>query len=85
LDPLEKQVSQLASQGKYPEAEIVAKKMVDIVEKGFGPEHPLLPLEFRTLGWLQLRQAKYREAELHYKPAFRTGKHVLSYNRCKLG
>jgi len=64
---LNKKVGQLYSQGRYQEAIPVARRVLAIVEKTFGPDHPYVAQSLNYLALLYDELGDYAKAEPLYK------------------
>src|SRR5262245_43527293 len=60
---LNAEVLRLHHAGRYPEATEVAKRLLTIYEREFGPKHPYVATSLYTLAELYWRQGRYAEAE----------------------
>src|SRR5262245_1841676 len=60
---LNAEVLRLHQAGKYAEATEVAKRLLTIYEREFGPKHPYVATSLYTLAELYWRQGRYAEAE----------------------
>jgi len=66
-EPLDKQVMQLFGEGKYAEAEPLAKQAIEQSIKKKGPDHPDTATSLSNLAVLYRTQGKYDLAEPLYK------------------
>jgi len=66
-EPLDKQVMQLFGEGKYAEAEPLAKQAIEQSIKKNGPDHPDTAASLSNLAVLYRTQGKYDLAEPLYK------------------
>ena len=66
-DNLIREASSLSQKGQYGEAEVVAKKALEVAERTAGPEHPDVATSLNNLALLYDTQGKYAEAEPLYK------------------
>jgi tetratricopeptide (TPR) repeat protein len=53
----------LYQQGRYSEAENVAKDSLQVAEKTFGPDHPKMATSLNNLAFLYNAQGNYAESE----------------------
>jgi tetratricopeptide (TPR) repeat protein len=53
----------LASQGRYVEAEPLLRERVELAEKTYGPSHPLMGAALQGLAMMLRRQGRWAEAE----------------------
>ena len=66
-EPLDKQVMQLFGEGKYADAEPLAKQAIEQSIKKNGPDHPDTATSLSNLAVLYRTQGKYDLAEPLYK------------------
>ena len=66
---LNQQVVQLYGQGRYGEADIVAKRSLDLTEKKLGPDHPDTATNLNNLALLYQAQGAYAAAAPLHKRA----------------
>jgi CHAT domain-containing protein/Tfp pilus assembly protein PilF len=64
---LRQQAVALLEQGRYHEAELLAKQVLEILEKTLGPKHPYFAVELSDLALIYEKQNRYAEAESLYK------------------
>ena len=64
---LRQQAVALFQQGRYHEAELLAKQVLEILEKTVGPKHPYFAVELSDLALIYEKQNRYAEAEYLYK------------------
>lgn len=67
VSALNSQVVELFKAGKYPEAIKIAKRLLDITDKKFGPDHPNVATALNNLALIYQSQGQYAEAEPLYK------------------
>jgi tetratricopeptide (TPR) repeat protein len=60
---LEREATELYQQGKYDEAIILVKQILEIREKALGPNHPAVAASLNNLAELYRNQGNYAEAE----------------------
>ena len=77
VDALNKQVVQLAGQGKYKEAVAIAEKALALAERVLGPEHPETLSSLNNLAAMYQDQGRHGEAEPLYKRALEARERVL--------
>lgn len=70
IGQLEDEIGRQATSGNYAAAEAAARRAAKLADEGLGSSHPLVPLEFSTLGRLCLQQKKLGEAAAAYERAF---------------
>ena len=68
---------ELFKQGKYSDAESVAKEALQLAEVAFGPEHPAVAQSLSNLALLYQAQGKYAEAEPLYRRSLAIREKVL--------
>jgi tetratricopeptide (TPR) repeat protein len=81
-DQLNKQVIQLYQQGKYAKAISVAKEVIAIDEKAFGPDHPNVPTSLNNLALLYSSIASYTTAEPLYRRSLASREKTLGPDQC---
>ncbi|MEL7036262.1 MAG: tetratricopeptide repeat-containing protein, partial [Cyanobacteria bacterium J06592_8] len=74
---LEQQVIQLYQQGKYNEAITIAERVLEMIKKLLGPEHPDVATSLNNLALLYSSQGRYEEAEPLYQQALEMYKKLL--------
>lgn len=62
-DRLNAEIGKLYSEGKYDKALPLARRVVEIMEKALGSDHPLVAASFNNLAVLLISKGKYGEAE----------------------
>jgi tetratricopeptide (TPR) repeat protein/CHAT domain-containing protein len=67
IDALNREVAQLYQAGQYPKATELAKQLVELSERKFGPDHPNLAVALNNLALLYDEQGRYPEAEPLYE------------------
>jgi tetratricopeptide (TPR) repeat protein len=67
----------LQSDGRYGEAEVVFRNVLEMREGACGPEHPDTLTSVSQLGWVLARQGKYEEAEAMHRRALQGREKVL--------
>src|SRR5262245_56195107 len=65
------------AQGRYPEAEPLCKRAVEMIEIALGPEDPEVANNLNTLAALYLRQGRYTDAGLSFKRALAISEKAL--------
>ncbi|KAI9035586.1 uncharacterized protein KD926_003246, partial [Aspergillus affinis] len=67
----------LQSDGRYSEAEIVFRNVLEMLERPCAPEHPNTLTSVSQLGWVLARQGKYEEAEAMHRQALQGREQIL--------
>ncbi|KAB8213257.1 putative kinesin light chain [Aspergillus novoparasiticus] len=67
----------LYSDGRYSEAEILFRNVLEMREKACGPEDPETLTSVSQLGWVLANQGKYEEADAMHQQALQDYKRVL--------
>ncbi|MBI4641535.1 MAG: tetratricopeptide repeat protein, partial [Candidatus Tectomicrobia bacterium] len=73
-----------SQQGKYNEAEPLFKRVLAILEKTLGSDHPSVAQSLNNLGLLYYSQGKYTEAEPLYQRAVAIREKILGSNHPNL-
>ncbi len=68
-ETLSAEVESLYDKGQYDRAVVVAKKALDLAEKGVDPSNTFVANSLRTLAWLYKTQGQYARAEPLFKRA----------------
>jgi hypothetical protein len=69
LDALNEQVGQLYQAGKYAEATGIAKRLLSLAERKFGPDHPDLATDLNNLATLAVVQRDWVRAAGYWQRA----------------
>jgi CHAT domain-containing protein/lipopolysaccharide biosynthesis regulator YciM len=77
---LNQEAIKLYEQGKYNEAEPLAKRSLDIFEKALGPNHPDVATSLNNLAQLYYSQGNYSAAEPLYKRSLDITEKALGSN-----
>jgi tetratricopeptide (TPR) repeat protein len=75
----------LYQQGRYSEAENVAKEALTVAEKAFEPNHPYIGTSLNNLALLYYSQGKYALAESIFKQALVICETVFGKNNLHVG
>jgi tetratricopeptide (TPR) repeat protein len=71
---LNDQAESYKEEGRYADAEPLYKRVLAIIEKALGPDHPNVALALNDLAELYSAEGRYADAEPLYKRALATWK-----------
>jgi CHAT domain-containing protein len=77
---LNQEAKALYGQGNYPQAVIVARQALSIVEKALGHDHPYVATSLNNLAGLHSTQGQYAQAEPLYKRALAIREKALGHD-----